>query len=79
MGEPEQTDVDEAIAIIRECREIHVTWADWQEANPNWRELVTPDSPGGPEHHREWVGKYERVLRVLGVPEAKASEYVPCK
>lgn len=58
-------DVAEAIATIEECRTTHVEWAAWQESNPNWRDHVTPDDPGGPEHHREWVEKYDGVLEVL--------------
>lgn len=58
-------DPAEAIAIIEDCRQTHVEWAEWQEATPDWRAHVDADAPGGPEHHREWVRKYDRVLDVL--------------
>lgn len=58
-------EVQQAIAYIEECRQIHVDWADWQESNPNWQEYVRPTSPGLPDHHREWVEKYDHVLNVL--------------
>lgn len=57
--------VQQAIEIIENCQSIHVNWADWQERNDSWRDEITPDSPGGPEHHREWVQKYDLVLDVL--------------
>lgn len=59
------TDVDLAIAYIEECRQIHVDWAEWQNANPDWQDRVKPTSPGEPEHHLEWVEKYDHVLSVL--------------
>jgi len=55
----------EAIAIIEECREIHKQWADWQDSKGDWKAETKPDDVGGPEYHREWVAKYEKVLRVL--------------
>lgn len=59
-------DKEEAISIIEECREIHVQYAAWQQNNPNWREECVPDeNTGGPEHHLEWVEKYDKVLEVL--------------
>ena len=66
MSQPPTADeVHEAIATIEDCRQTHVEWADWQEATPDWRDHTEPDSPGGPEHHREWVAKYDEVLTVL--------------
>lgn len=57
---------NEAIAIIEECRKIHLHYAEWQESDENWREQTTPDeNTGGPEHHREWVANYDKVLEVL--------------
>lgn len=56
---------DEAIAYIEECRLTHVQWAEWQEKNPDWRDEVRPEDPGLPEHHREWIAKYDQVLAVL--------------
>ena len=61
----EDKDVEKAIAIITECRQIHVDWADWQDSDSGWRGRVTPESPGGPEHHRRWVEEYDFVLEVL--------------
>lgn len=58
-------DREEAIAFIQECRQIHVDWADYQDANPNWEEETPPSRVGDADHHREWVGKYDRVLDVL--------------
>ena len=58
-------DLEKAISYIEECRDIHVRWAEWQDANPDWLELVDPSAPGDQEHHLEWVEKYNHVLEVL--------------
>lgn len=66
MTAPTPAEVAEAIATIEECRSIHVGYAEWQDATPDWREQCVPDeNTGGPEHHREWVVRYDRVLDVL--------------
>lgn len=59
-------EIKEAIEIIKECRDIHVQYYEWQEATPDWRERTDPDrNTGGPEFHRSWVDKYDKVLTVL--------------
>ncbi len=55
----------EAIEIIEDAQRIHQEWADWQRDDPTWRDHVTPDSPGGESHHRDWVQKYAGILEVL--------------
>lgn len=56
---------DEAIAFIREARQIHLEWASYQEAEPNWEAEVSSSKVGDAEHHREWVKKYDQILEVL--------------
>ena len=65
MTAPTPDEVAEAIATIEDCRRTHVEWADWQDATPDWRDQIEPEDPGLPEHHREWVARYDRVLDVL--------------
>lgn len=55
----------EAIATIEKARETHISWAEWQESDPDWRDQITPNDPGNPEHHRDWIRKYDQVLNVL--------------
>ena len=54
-----------AESFLSDARRIHMEWADWQTATPDWRDRTEPDSPGGPEHHREWVGQYDTIIGVL--------------
>lgn len=62
---PSPQAIAQATEAMAAARLIHVNWAQWQEATPNWRELVTPESPGGPEHHRRWIAAYDQVIAVL--------------
>lgn len=56
---------DRAIRIMRASRQTHVLWLEWQLETPDWRDHVTPDAPGDPEHHRRCIDEYDVVLRAL--------------
>lgn len=60
--------VERAIADIEECRDIHAEWADWyDQATPEQRSTPAPvaDTAGDSDWHREWIRRYNRVLRIL--------------
>lgn len=65
MTAPTPEELAQAIATIEDCRRIHVDWAEWQEATPDWQAQVRPTDPGEPDHHRLWVSNYDQVLDVL--------------
>lgn len=56
-----------AISYIEECRRIHIAWAEGIESGDTWFHEPAPrrEAGGDAEHHREWVRKYDHVLRVL--------------
>ena len=54
-----------AIAIIRDARETHVGWADYQRDNPDWQDEVQPESLGDLAHHEACITEYDLVLAVL--------------
>ena len=58
-------DVAEAIAIVESSRLTHVEWLKFQEADPDWQSKVRPTDPGLPEHHRQFIESYDKVLAVL--------------
>lgn len=60
-------DIDRAIEYINECRQVHIDWINWQHSGSNWKAEVSSDPTfvGEPEHHEEWVEKYDHVLNVL--------------
>ncbi len=55
-----------AIAIIRDSRESHVLWADYQRDNPDWLTEAEPESIGDLAHHEACIIEYDHVLAVLG-------------
>lgn len=60
-------DIEKAISIIEEDIRIHTNWMEWQEEMPDWEqhEAMAVKIVGGPEHHREWIEKYESVRDLL--------------
>lgn len=65
-------DVRRAIEIIEECRNIHVQWADFFDANPDEKTTPAPlaETAGDQVWHRTWVDNYDKVLGVLNQLES---------
>jgi hypothetical protein len=54
-----------AIAIIRDARETHVDWAEYQRENPDWEAETEPAAVGDLAHHEQCIAEYDHVLKVL--------------
>ena len=56
----------EAVAIIREARDIHQQWVKWL-ANPQNGQQEEPvvETAGDAAHHQQWIDNYDVVLRAL--------------
>ncbi len=63
------SNVKKAIAYIEEARESHVLWADildGEKQRPKWAKHKSVDRlVGTASYHREWVRKYDHVLKML--------------
>jgi len=58
-------ELDWAIAFIKECKQIHVDWAKFQEQTRGWKKLVKPKDIGDAKFHRKCERQYRKVLKVL--------------
>ena len=67
--------IQQAIEDITKCKEIHQKWVEYQQANPDWAETTPAARLGNPEHHVDWVRRYENVLAVLRDAEAKEKKH----
>jgi hypothetical protein len=56
-------EVQAAIKIISDARQIHVEWAEYLEVDPqNGQDLQPQEATvGGVDHHQKWVTKYDLV------------------
>ncbi len=59
-----EVDLARSIGHIEECRDIHLLWIRIMEANPE-RYANQTRYIGDVDYHREWVEKYDLVLKTL--------------
>ncbi len=59
--------LEETIEFLEAVRQTHVEWAEWQEENPKWEELVD-HHVGDREHHLEMIEGYDQALTLLRNP-----------
>ncbi len=65
-----EADLTTSIGHIEECREIHLLWIRIMEANPE-RYANQTRYIGDVDYHREWVEKYDLVLKTLNAIKAQ--------
>lgn len=65
-----EADLIASIGHIEECREIHLLWIRIMEANPE-RYANHTRYLGDVDYHREWVEKYDLVLKTLNAIKAQ--------
>jgi hypothetical protein len=58
---------DQAVAIIKKAREIHVKWIAWLKKDPENGRQEEPivETAGDAAHHQRWVDDYDVVLNTL--------------
>ena len=64
------SELEQALADIRLARQSHVDWAEYLDATPERAREMRPQAEvaGSADYHRDWVAKYDRVLRLLESP-----------
>lgn len=58
---------EQAIEAIKDARQAHVDWIEFIEEHPDKasKPQARIKTAGDAEHHRDWVEKYDVVLKVL--------------
>lgn len=60
-GQPEKTDIEQAILIILQARYAHVYW--WERLE--WDKTTPTEYIGDREVQAKWIAAYDQVLTVL--------------